>query len=147
MSNKSLEMRSKLLVNPRFQLRFILFSTLSAVMTAAVYYFATRYFFHYFIDKGKELGLAADHTYFGFMQQEMLEMRNLFLASFALILVLQVVIGLIYSHRIAGPIFRIQKYLGSWSKANAAEKLEIRSKDDFQELASVINEFINKNVK
>ncbi len=68
-------------------------------------------------------------------------MRNFFLLSpFIFILTL------LFSHRIAGPIYRIEKSLGEVAKGNLALKIRLRKGDELQDLAAVINSTI-ENLK
>ena len=46
---------------------------------------------------------------------------------------------LILSHRIAGPIFRIQTAMNRWKRGNIEHQLKLREHDHFQELADAYN--------
>lgn len=60
--------------------------------------------------------------------------RNLLLVS-PLIFIL----GLLFSHRIAGPVYRIEKTLADISKGNLGMKIRLREGDELVDLADMIN--------
>lgn len=53
---------------------------------------------------------------------------------------LVILISIILSHRIAGPIYRIQKYLRDIAAGNLSMRLHLRKNDEMQDLAAVIND-------
>nr|MBU1327977.1 hypothetical protein [Candidatus Omnitrophota bacterium] len=60
--------------------------------------------------------------------------RNLLLIS-PLIFIL----GLLFSHRIAGPVYRISKTVGDISKGNLGLRIRLREGDELVDLADMIN--------
>ncbi len=70
--------------------------------------------------------------------------RNLLLVS-PLIFIL----GLLFSHRIAGPVYRISKTLEEITKGNLGLKIKLREGDELVDLADMINNLtdnINKTI-
>ncbi|MBU1061906.1 MAG: methyl-accepting chemotaxis protein [Candidatus Omnitrophica bacterium] len=65
--------------------------------------------------------------------------KNLLLSS-PLIFIL----GLLFSHKIAGPIFRIEKTLDDIAKGNLALRVRLRRGDELGDLADIINAMIEK---
>ena len=61
--------------------------------------------------------------------------RNLLLIS-PLIFIL----GVLFSHKIAGPVYRIEKSLYEISKGNLALKIKLRSGDELWDMANIIND-------
>ncbi|OGW84324.1 MAG: hypothetical protein A2987_05510 [Omnitrophica bacterium RIFCSPLOWO2_01_FULL_45_10] len=61
------------------------------------------------------------------------------LFSLLLITPLLVVIGIFLSHRIAGPIYRMERFLGGLAKGDIANRLSLRKKDELKSLADGIN--------
>lgn len=49
------------------------------------------------------------------------------------------VLGLLFSHRIAGPVYRIEKSIYEISKGNLAMKIKLRKGDELWDLADLIN--------
>jgi methyl-accepting chemotaxis protein len=55
--------------------------------------------------------------------------------------VLLVILAMIGTHRIAGPLFRFEKTLDNMEKGNLSDIIHLRSKDEGKELADKINNF------
>ena len=62
------------------------------------------------------------------------------LVSLAVTLVISSVITLIYSHRIAGPVYRMKKVIDEISKGNFDIDVRVRKEDEFKDLAEKIKE-------
>ncbi|HBS06302.1 MAG TPA: hypothetical protein DEA96_15140 [Leptospiraceae bacterium] len=62
-------------------------------------------------------------------------------------LVIIVIFSLFYSHSMAGPIHSIKNSLRDLKDGEPARPIRIRKGDQFQELASLLNEVIEKRVK
>jgi len=54
------------------------------------------------------------------------------------------ILGLLFSHRIAGPVYRIEKTLGDISKGNLGLKIRLREGDELVDLAYMINNLVEK---
>jgi len=48
-------------------------------------------------------------------------------------------LGLLFSHKIAGPVYRIEKSIEEITKGNLALKIKLRKGDEFWDLADIIN--------
>ena len=70
---------------------------------------------------------------------------NLRLAvSLVLVSFLWIFVGIMASHRIAGPVFRMKRYLDSVADGNYSERLTLRKKDELKDLADAINRLVDK---
>src|SRR3989338_6440459 len=59
------------------------------------------------------------------------------------------ILGLLFSHKIAGPVYRIEKTLGDISKGNLGLKIRLRDGDELVDLAYMINNLVeafNKSI-
>jgi methyl-accepting chemotaxis protein len=65
----------------------------------------------------------------------------------AINLILILVFGLFYSHSMAGPIHNIKESLQALIDGAEARPIRIRKGDQFQDLADLINQLIEKRVK
>ena len=61
-------------------------------------------------------------------------MRNLLLASPFIF-----VLALLFSHRIAGPVYRLERSLDEIARGNLALQIKLRRGDELQDLAEIIN--------
>lgn len=60
------------------------------------------------------------------------------------ILVFAFTVGVYYLHRIAGPIFRIERTIREMAEGKKVECLRLRKKDFFKSLAEAVNKLIEK---
>ncbi|MCR1792387.1 hypothetical protein AB3N61_17450 [Leptospira sp. WS58.C1] len=63
-----------------------------------------------------------------------------------LYLLLSAIFVLLYSHKMAGPIYNIKKNLKLLLEGKDVDKIRIRSGDEFQDLADLLNELIDKKI-
>ena len=160
---KSLQKRKTYLVDRAFQYRFIgvfLFSTILALIlfTGAVvlYYWASSMagdnLFKEFIDinkqvyefqdddEGGQTRVPTTETIYGVKRWEIvlppILINNLF------ILIVISLIGILYSHRIAGPAHRITREIGRVLHGEAGVRVSLRKKDGLKELSERINDLL-----
>jgi sensor histidine kinase YesM len=78
--------------------------------------------------------------------QEVFKLRNNLLVI--LLLIQLALMGIVFavsifiSHKIAGPIYKLKKYLNDVTSGNTNEELFFRSGDYFKEIATDVNEFV-----
>lgn len=136
--------RRVFLINPKFQLNYIKHTFF--VMTAVIltFYASNLYHFWDFKNRGLSAGLPADHIFFDFLhtQQSNLEMVYLITALVAAIFMLAY--GIFLSHRVVGPLYRMNEYLKEFRGKKPTRELKFRKGDYFPELAEHLNEFVKE---
>ena len=142
MFNKS--KRKNYLINPKFQLRFILFSVSVSILGMSVFFATIKYFFWSFKNMGEEFGISKDHIFFRFIDDQNYNMNLLFLISAILVLAVSSIGALFLSHRVAGPIYRMTSHLRSLNENNNITDVKFRKNDEFIELQDAFNEFAKK---
>ncbi len=136
--------RGSFLINPRFQLRMLAYAVGMAVLVVGGIYAAHFLFFHRFIQLGLTLGLPDDHVFFGFLRQQQRTMNYFFAGISILTLAVLLVGGLLLSHRIAGPLYRLRRHLEQISEGEPVREVKFRTHDYFQELAEAFNRIIGR---
>ena len=131
-------------INPAFQTRFMISVLLCVFLSLAVIFLSQQYFFHLFIQRGIALGLPDDHVFFALLKEQQIEMLQIFLVSSLILSVIICIWALFYSHRIAGPLYRLHRYFSDGAEAENREisPLSFRETDFFQELPQSINSFL-----
>ncbi len=143
---KKIENRKVLLINPGFQLRIIGTMLLAGTVTTTLLGLAFMAFIKMMINEGIRAGFPEDHFYFTLITQFKANLLWIFICVVALSVFFLAGVGLILSHRIAGPLYQLGKYLESYDKNNAIQ-LNFRKGDFFPELPEKVNKFINLHVK
>ena len=137
-------MRKNYLINKPFQLRFIGFICVVNALTIGVFYFSNLMFFRKFTEMGKAFGLPEGHNFYVFIDQQRSIMNKIFLFSGVSFTVMLFVLGIYYSHRIAGSLYRLNKHLLKLSETLEFEDLRFRKNDFFQEIPDSFNVFMKK---
>ena len=135
----------KFLINAPFQIQFMASVMLIAIVSMAIIYIANDYFFQSYLQKGIDLNLPPDHPYFLMIHEQKIFMAKVFLSVALAISFMTCLWGLFFSHKIAGPLHRLEGYFKQ--AAIKSEKLEtkiyFRKEDFFQELPESINKYID----
>ncbi|MBU1147522.1 MAG: HAMP domain-containing protein [Candidatus Omnitrophica bacterium] len=140
MTNEMYKRRRIRIVKMEFQRNFILkfcaIIILSALIIAAIVY---------------ALSISSTTTVF---ENSRLEIKStadfilplLILSSLVAIIgagAVTVIVTLFISHRIAGPLYRLEKDIGEVNKGNLGVVIRVRKKDELQDLAKSLNQMLN----
>jgi len=135
--------RRQYLIKPGFQLRFMLYWSGFLLVGFAVMYLSNYLYFDSVYQMGYELDLDESHPYFAFIDQQKIILRNIYLALSAISFTVVMIAGLFLSHKIAGPIYRIEKYMQSVANGNERpEPVHLRKGDFFPEIEGIVNHTI-----
>ena len=152
--------RQNYLIDRKFQLRFVaqflllILVSLLAFSGGMVAYFWVRYtagenVFSEFIFIQKQVRVTDEKGVVVGTRSEMqppinrLELIAIpILINNVIIMVILAVIGIFYSHRIAGPIYRIEQDLARILSGEKGVKIRIREKDNMKSLVAKINQLV-----
>ena len=149
--------RRRWIINPSFQYRFIgIFIVVSVLMSFFIVSFSWHTYSSFLKDlsqKETKMGLYTDlvneyiepgATVF-WVPKETQKQVVLKLSLFtAFISVFVLVLGIIISHRIAGPLHRLNNSLLAISRDEPVPQLKFRPRDEFQILADSFNKCVNR---
>lgn len=111
-------------------------------------FLAAHYYFFWQLKKlGQDIELDPGHVYFRFLEGQSQKMFLIFLLCSVLAVIIVAVLGLILSHKIAGPIHRLKSHMGSLTQGKSLPPLSFRKDDYFMELPQIMNEYINSRDK
>jgi hypothetical protein len=147
MSDRVPYKRTKLLINPGFQLSFMAYTAGIAVFVAAVFYGAIFHFFWKFRQLGESAGLRTDHVFYKFIAEQQTALNWGFAVVCAVVVVSLCLHGLLLSHRVAGPLYRLRKHLELVSEGKGHGNVKFRDKDYFPELADACNRAFEATTK
>ena len=139
MGNK-IERRKAFLINPAFQIKFGLFITILLMAICLIYPFAIMQIFDHFI-------LLLQRIHFPSVGQYSHNRGHIIFALIILqigVAVSVFIIGIIYGHKIAGPISRAQNHLFRVRNGDQNISLDFRKGDYFNELAVEINNLLQQ---
>lgn len=136
--------RKIILINPSFQLNIINSIVYFFLLIISAFYAVNWYFFYQLKEKGIAAGIPINNDYFIFIANSSRQLNIFFLITALVSLVVIYYFGLILSHRIAGPLFKIDKTIDEMIKTNKKFKINLRKDDYFQDHALKLNEFVDK---
>ena len=129
--------RTQYLIATKFQLKYVgmilLLVSLTAIMCSYVIYYTMM------LTMGDKLANV-------YPQGRLMSIVNMvngrILLTMFLVAALIIIIGIYASHKIAGPIYRIEKFLGSMADGDLSTPLTLRRNDELMSLAGGINRVI-----
>jgi hypothetical protein len=135
----------KFLINNNFQIQFMVSLLLISICSMSIIYLANDYFFHSYMQRGEALNLPPDHPFFLMIHEQKKFMTNVFIIVALSISGVAGLWGLFYSHKIAGPLYRLQRYFtqAAIDSAPLKNKIYFRDDDFFQEVPDSINKYID----
>jgi len=136
--------RKVLLINPKFQISFLLYTCGIATSILLVFFTANQYFFWKFTQKGRALGLPTDHVFFRFIHDQQTMMNWIYLITAFVAFGILIYSGLFLSNKVAGPLYRLKNYLKDYGDGKIDKKLTFRKKDFFLEIPTHVNECFEK---
>jgi len=136
--------RKTYLINPRFQWRFIGFMATVSLLAIAMLFASNILFFRTMEQEALSIGLTRDNPYFDFLQEQKSALSTLYFAVSGLVFVLMMGLGILYSHRIAGPLHNLNNKMRRIASGEDPSPLNFRQRDQFRELAESFNAMIVK---
>ena len=101
-------------------------------------------FFRNMEQEALSVGLTPDNPYFDFLQEQKSALSTLYFGVSGLVFVLMMGLGILYSHRIAGPLHNLDDKMKRIASGEDPSPLNFRRRDQFRELAESFNAMIVK---
>ena len=132
--------RRNYLINKEFQLQFIALLVFAAMLASIQLIAAVLILDSNVEQEAASYGLTADPVVLSFIIIKHKEMLIQVFTFVGVTVVLLAAFGLYFSHRIAGPIYKINKFLTELTRdGNIDATLKLRKSDQFREVADTIN--------
>ena len=136
-SNRKLK---NFIIYPHFQWRLILMIMLLSLIAPVIIICFQVVSFQKQIDLGHILGLPESHPYFIFYSQYQSQAATVFAGAMIFSLTLCFVLGLMISHRVAGPLVKLRLHFESISaNGKDSECPSFRENDFFRDLVKSYN--------
>lgn len=126
------------LIEPEFQLKLIsyfaglfAFTTLSLYSTVFIFFWRLR-------QKALSVGIPEGHIFFQFVGNEKRDLDLTFLILASINLLVLIGVGVVVSHRIAGPLHKLKGYLTSVISSDGPD-FKLRKNDFLRDLEPVVN--------
>lgn len=146
-----MEKRRKFLVDKKFQSKMIIavcFFVIAAVVVSGLLSYVLALHLEDRQDSRKIYGARLEVQDEIVLLERMLVVRPIIgrylLIGGMLSIIITVITLVFYSHRLAGPVYHLEKHLEEMIKGNYEEKLRFRKNDEFKHLADTINRLQDK---
>ena len=136
--------RKKYILDRKFQYQFIAFCLVSSMIVLAVLYFGNLYHINKFYDLAKQMGLEPGHMFYQFLDLQNITMNMIFLGASLICISIGFFFGIVYSHKIIGPIQKIHRALQRIEQGKEIQPIQLRENDYFQYIADDINRIVTK---
>jgi methyl-accepting chemotaxis protein len=136
--------RRTYLINPRFQWRFIGFMATVSVLAISMLFVSNILFFQNMEHEALSVGLTRDNPYFDFLQEQKSTLSMLYFTVSGLVFALMMGLGILYSHRIAGPLYHLDRKMRRIAGGEEPSPLQFRRRDQFRELTESFNAMVAK---
>jgi hypothetical protein len=134
--------RKIILINPEFQLKIIATIVSFFLFIVSIFYTVNWYFFYQLRQNGIKAGIPLESEYFTFIANSSRHFGIFFFSMAFLSVFIIYYFGLRLSHRIAGPIFKINKTIDEVLKNKKTILIHLREDDYFHDHADKINELL-----
>jgi methyl-accepting chemotaxis protein len=125
--------RNQKLIYPKFQLKligtFFLLACISALFQVLLLNLSLQELAPRLGEGGEALLVLLNELF-----------RKNLLIAFVCLMPLMLVVGVLVTHRIAGPVFRMERHLEALARGENPGECRIRRNDEFQELCQRIND-------
>lgn len=132
--------RRHLLINKSFQLKFLAYTLLPALLSQAVLWLALDYYLQKMLAKGKDANLPQDHFYYQLISEQIELMRNIFSVVGVISILVIIVWALFISNKIAGPFYRLTQMLNRSDPY--LKNIKFRPGDFFPEVAEALSRYL-----
>ncbi len=135
--------RRRLLINPAFQIRFVLYVVGISAVGFAIIFSTNLSYFAELSRMGAEMGLQESHPYFALIEEQKQKLVKSFWTAIALAVPLVLTASFILSHKIAAPIIKVQRHMRQFrSDLEHLPPFQLSDKDFFPELEDIVNRAI-----
>ncbi len=136
--------RRNYLINAKFQIHFVFLMIFLSAIAIGIFYAVEMYYLKgFFVDKKN---LCEDSKLFWYTSSNIKHSLDLiFIIKSVILTVLLLVAGILYSHRVAGPIYRMRCHMKAMMEGKEnMPQLGFRENDFFPELADDFNRLMDK---
>lgn len=131
-----------LFINPRYQLRYVFWLGASGLgligMYSLLFYRYVRENYAILVDLSPMNEEAKAQLY-----RELTEVIVRISAFSVVFLVLVTVVGIIYSHRTAGPMFQFKRVFDQIKSGDTSARIHLRPNDEFKDVAQAFNQMMD----
>lgn len=132
-------LKRQFVVNEHFQYRFVLFAGMTGIVACTFFYAVTTYFFFRYHQMALDVGINASNPFFKVLANMQTMLTVFFAGTTLAIIAFSTIAGLIFSNRVAGPLYRMREHFEKVSRGETLGGVSFREGDYFDDLAEAYN--------
>jgi len=137
--------RTKFFINPEFQLKLVILAFIPVLVTLSIFYFQS-------INAVRKVKILSENilgdqkaTALMMLETQELVLGKYFFWSSIFVFLLTGIILIFISHKMVGPIYRLEKHLEEINETGEVKLIRFRKKDYLQNLELQINKMFSKH--
>ncbi|HAR41768.1 MAG TPA: hypothetical protein DCS07_03935 [Bdellovibrionales bacterium] len=137
----------KYLINPRFQLSMLAYFAVISLVTILAIYISTRMAWNSLATSPLLTRLVGDQFLQALLAEQRSTLTSIFVIASVEALLILMISGMIISHQVAGPIYRIRKSLDKIADGHYPKPVTFRKHDYFLEVEESFNRAIKRVIE
>jgi methyl-accepting chemotaxis protein len=137
MALKEFFVRRNFLIQKDFQLKYVGFLILTIVVISALVVMTVHLAFWAVLEKGVSPQVQV------IIDQILHNIKVLFMFEIPIIIIISIFTAIIFSHKIAGPVFRLQKAAMQVVRGDLTSNVHLRRDDELRNLSSAFNSVVD----
>lgn len=130
--------RKRYFVKKRLQFRYLLFVLFAMIIPTLVCGGAL----YYFIWQTVAAEIAIPEAIAESLTPALYKVNIVLFISLPLVFLIMLLLSIVISHKIAGPVYRLERDLKEISEGDYSRRIKFRSNDELQEIADQINKIL-----
>lgn len=141
-----MDKRKQWIINKDFQYKFVMMCVIPAFIMILYFWLSIEFIFYRMVLTGNSMGIPKEHAFFSLLKAQKDEFNVVILVSTLLAIGIFGVWALLFSHKIAGPLYRLRQFTKDLKRDSSGKypKVKFREGDYFTELADEMNAFLDR---
>lgn len=127
------------IINAGFQFRVIWSFMALSLVSVAILFASVQYSFYRSKEFLKAAGFSNENLFYQAMVQQQQQLSYVFLGVCCVLILGFLMVGLVVSHRIAGPLYKLRKHMDDVASGYTSQDVYFRKRDYFPEIADGFN--------
>jgi nitrogen fixation/metabolism regulation signal transduction histidine kinase len=133
------------LINPRLQIGLVAYSILLTLTFQITAFIANKMFYENFARTAGTRTPIEEHAALTFLSGQQLIAFNVYLTVSVIAIVVAFITGIIYSHKVAGPLHAMKRHFQMCADKGRLEPLKLREGDYLKDVADEFNKLTKGN--
>jgi len=132
------------LINPRLQIGIVVYSILLTLTFQITAFIANKMFYENFAKTAGTRSPIEEHAALTFLSGQQNIAFNVYLTVSILAIVVAFVVGIIYSHRVAGPLHALKRHMQTCAETGKLTPVKFRDSDYIKDVVTEFNKMVEK---